>query len=105
MCDTHSDGEDMGITELELLRVLLPRTCEHCSGLLVVDGYGDRLCSECGRSTFTPSAEVLADVAKRRRTPEGQTSYVRGLTGRSSKRGRHDAVAQGAVNGIVRRFA
>ena len=82
--------------------------CPHCQdGLMLRDNYDSdiRTCSSCGRSTFTPSAEVLADVAKRRRTPEGQTSYVRGLTGRSSKRGRHDGVAQGAVNGIVRRFA
>ena len=32
----HGDGEDMdGVTELELLRVLLPRNCEHCiSGMM-----------------------------------------------------------------------
>ena len=33
----HSDGEDMGITELELLRVLLPRTCEYCTGWMRPD--------------------------------------------------------------------
>ena len=51
--DHHGDGEELPVTDLEILRLMLPRICGHCSGLLVVDGYGDRLCSECGRSTFT----------------------------------------------------
>ena len=63
MMEHHSDGEDMGITELELLRVLLPRTCEYCTGWMRPDpdDPGERVCISCGRSDFCPTPEVLAE--------------------------------------------
>ncbi len=98
----NADGEVMGVGELELLRVLLPRTCEHCiSGMMLPDSYdGDILtCAACGRSDYTPAPELLNEPPD----AEDHSHYHRGLTARTGRRDR--GVAQGATNGIVRRFA
>ena len=59
----HSDGEVMGVGELELLRVLLPRTCEHCTGWMRPDSHdpGEFVCANCGRGTFCPAPEIVAE--------------------------------------------
>ena len=64
MRDTHGDGEELPVTDLELLRVMLPRTCEHCTGgWLMPDAHdpGEFVCANCGRGTFCPSVEVLTE--------------------------------------------
>ncbi len=76
MMEDHGDGEGRGITELEVLRVLLPRNCEHCiSGMMLPDSYdGDILtCAACGRSDFCPTPEVLAEEP----APAGAVDPVR----------------------------
>ena len=59
----HSDGEVMGMGELEVLRVLLPRTSEHCTGWMRPDAHdpGEMVCLNCGRSDFCPSPEIVAE--------------------------------------------
>ena len=64
MMEHHGDGEDQAMTELQLLRVLLPRTCEHCTGgWMMPDAHdpGEFVCANCGRGTFCPSVEILTE--------------------------------------------
>ena len=98
----HSDGEDQAMTELKLLRVMLPRTCEHCNGLMMLDADdpGHSKCGECCRSTFTVDDPV---ALSREKDNEGHLHGHRGLTARSTK-GRDVGLPQVSINPAIRGF-
>ena len=85
MMEHHADGEDMdGVTELELLRVLLPRNCEHCKdGLLVLDNFDPdaMTCLNCGRGTFCPPPGLAEEPDR-----EVEVHAHRGLSARMARR-------------------
>ena len=67
--------------------------CEHCrDGLMLVDNFDAdvQTCSSCGRSTFTPSAEVLADVGQSR--PSCSASHIHGRGVAVAGRGREPSI-------------
>ena len=103
MRDTHGDGEELPVTDLEILRLLLPQDCEHCGGLLLLDADdpGHSKCSECSRNPEPPLVQPVY-------VSEGQPVYVsegQPVYGLTAKAGRRDMeLAQGAVSPIVRRF-
>ena len=101
---THSDGEDMGITKLELLRVLLPRNCEYCTGWMRPDpdDPGEFVCANCGRGTFHVDDPV---ALSRQKDNEGHVHGHRDLVVRRSSKARDVGLPQGALNVITRRFA
>ena len=92
----HGDGEIPAITDLEILRVLLPRDCEHCGGLLLIDRDEPTAfrCSECGRD---PEAKAIQPVY----IPSGHV--VNGLTARSGRR--ELGIPTGFINPAIRRFS
>ena len=48
-----------------------PGHCGHCGGLMVLDrdDPGERICTNCGRSTFRPSDEILKEQPRRQFGP------------------------------------
>ena len=96
----HDDGEIPPVTDLAILRVLLPRDCGHCGGLLLLDADdpGHSKCSECCRSTYRP-VDTLALEPDRERCIHAPRHLE------PKARGRDVSVPQGHINPLLRRFA
>ena len=81
--------------------------CSHCHGGLMLPDSHDpadvRTCATCGRSTFTPSAEVLADVQRGR--PTSSEIHIHGRGRAVQGKGRELGIPRGYVSPAVRRFA
>ena len=102
MTEHHGDGE---LLPSETLGQLRPRTCSHCTGgWMMPDAHdpGESVCANCGRSTFTPSAEVLADVGQGKLSCS--ESHIHGRGTAVAGRGRELGIPRGYVNPAIRRF-
>ena len=102
---THGDGEHPPAEALAQLN----RTCPHarCEGLMLpdTDYPGERKCSECCRTTFTPPQAIVAETPQ---TMKMEHVIFRGLfpdgyMGQGqSKRDR--GIPQAHLNAAIRRF-
>ena len=105
MMEHHGDGEELPVTDLEILRVSLPRDCGHCGGLLLLDADdpGHSKCSECCRSSYRPASEVLADAGQGK--PSCSESHIHGRSHAVQGKGREPSIPVGIVHPNIRRFA
>ena len=98
MVDYNGDGETPAITDLELLRVWLPRDCGHCGGLLLADPSdpGHLRCSECSRTPGDPVRAVDPEL--------GTSAAFKALSGRVDRPG-GGCIPQASLNSFTSRFA
>ena len=82
--------------------------CEHCRGLMVLDSFDPdaQTCLNCGRCSFQPSPEVLAEEPQPA-TPDPVGHLVPRAVPRAprSRRVRDTGPRQGGVNVVIRRFS
>ena len=87
--------------------MLLPKDCGHCTGLLLPssDDPGERVCTECSRSTFTPTAAI---VEERPQTMKMEHVIFRSLYPDSFKtqgQGKRDrGIPEARFNAAIRKF-
>ena len=98
----HGDGEHPPAEALGQLERC--QRCPHCDGLMLQDSFDPdcRTCANCGRSTFTPSAEALADVGQGKMSCSGARIHGRGMT--VAGRGHEPGLPIGHLNLGRRRF-
>ena len=80
--------------------------CAHCGGLIVpdADDPGHRKCSECCRSTFTPTAAILAEPPQSAKREHSifKSLYPDGFKVQGQRR---DAgIPQASINAFTGRF-
>ena len=94
----ESNGDIPGIGALEILRVLLPRDCPHCGGLLLAssDDPGLSKCSECSRTPGAPAGDVAPELAS--------SAMFKALTARADRSGA-GCIPQASLNSFTSRFA
>ena len=100
--DHHGDGE---LLPAEALAQLRPQPCSHCTGgWMMPDAHdpAESVCANCGRSNFTLSAEVLADVGQGK--PSCSEARIHGRNMAVEGRGREPGLLIGHLNLGRRRF-